>query len=180
MGTFPRVTHPSAADPEGPARLACVKPAASVRSEPGSNSQVENSIMTDHYVLNRRELTRSSNSITAPKNLVFSYQNVTVICLLVNGPKTIRETPPTTFLFLPIFNCQITDIRASKPKRQNPRSQTVKPGPSASQPILCDFQKRTQSALEAPPPSSVSGVIDPPSETVNTNRQRNFMKMISN
>ena len=40
-GTFPRVTHPSAADPEGPARLACVKPAASVRSEPGSNSQVE-------------------------------------------------------------------------------------------------------------------------------------------
>ncbi len=40
-GTFPRVTHPSAAPPEGSARLACVKPAASVRSEPGSNSQVE-------------------------------------------------------------------------------------------------------------------------------------------
>ena len=37
---FPRVTHPSAADTEVPARLACVKPAASVRSEPGSNSQV--------------------------------------------------------------------------------------------------------------------------------------------
>ena len=40
MGTFPRVTHPSAAHPKGCARLACVKPAASVRSEPGSNSQV--------------------------------------------------------------------------------------------------------------------------------------------
>ena len=40
-GTFPRVTHPSAAKPEGFARLACVRPAASVRSEPGSNSQVE-------------------------------------------------------------------------------------------------------------------------------------------
>ena len=40
-GTFPRVTHPSAARPEGRARLACVRPAASVRSEPGSNSQVE-------------------------------------------------------------------------------------------------------------------------------------------
>ncbi len=40
-GTFPRVTNPSAAHPEGCARLACVKPAASVRSEPGSNSQVE-------------------------------------------------------------------------------------------------------------------------------------------
>ena len=38
---FPRVTHPSAANPEGSARLACVRPAASVRSEPGSNSQVE-------------------------------------------------------------------------------------------------------------------------------------------
>ena len=40
-GTFPRVTNPSAARPEGLARLACVRPAASVRSEPGSNSQVE-------------------------------------------------------------------------------------------------------------------------------------------
>src|SRR5690606_5998832 len=41
LGRFPRVTHPSAAHPEGRARLACVRPAASVRSEPGSNSQVE-------------------------------------------------------------------------------------------------------------------------------------------
>ena len=41
MGRFPRVTHPSAAPSEKGARLACVKPAASVRSEPGSNSQVE-------------------------------------------------------------------------------------------------------------------------------------------
>ena len=40
-GTFPRVTHPSAAKTEVFARLACVKPAASVRSEPESNSQVE-------------------------------------------------------------------------------------------------------------------------------------------
>ena len=40
MGTFPRVTHPSATHPEGCVRLACVKPAASVRSEPGSNSHV--------------------------------------------------------------------------------------------------------------------------------------------
>lgn len=41
LGTFPRVTHPSAARTEVLARLACVRPAASVRSEPGSNSQVE-------------------------------------------------------------------------------------------------------------------------------------------
>ena len=42
---MPRVTHPSATVPKSKllvlVRLACVKPAASVRSEPESNSQVE-------------------------------------------------------------------------------------------------------------------------------------------
>ena len=38
---FPRVTHPSATPYCYGVRLACVRPAASVRSEPGSNSQVE-------------------------------------------------------------------------------------------------------------------------------------------
>jgi hypothetical protein len=44
QGRYPRVTHPFATriDPEGtiPVRLACVRRAASVRSEPGSNSQL--------------------------------------------------------------------------------------------------------------------------------------------
>src|SRR6478609_511238 len=40
---FPRVTHPSATPYCYGVRLACVRPAASVRSEPGSNSQVESS-----------------------------------------------------------------------------------------------------------------------------------------
>ncbi len=39
-GRSPRVAHPCAAPPEGGARLACVRRAASVRSEPGSNSQL--------------------------------------------------------------------------------------------------------------------------------------------
>jgi hypothetical protein len=41
-GRFPRVTHPCAAGGGGPppARLACVRRAASVRPEPGSNSQL--------------------------------------------------------------------------------------------------------------------------------------------
>ena len=51
MGRFPRVTHPSAARTEMRARLACVKPAASVRSEPGSNSQVETSILASGHAL---------------------------------------------------------------------------------------------------------------------------------
>ena len=45
LGRFPRVTHPCATfhHPEGwlHVRLACVRHAASVRSEPGSNSQVD-------------------------------------------------------------------------------------------------------------------------------------------
>ena len=36
-----RVTHPSATKSEDFVRLACVKPATSVRSEPGSNSPIE-------------------------------------------------------------------------------------------------------------------------------------------
>jgi hypothetical protein len=45
QGRFPRVTHPSATIPRAEAlrtvRLACVRRAASVRSEPGSNSQLQ-------------------------------------------------------------------------------------------------------------------------------------------
>ena len=41
-----RVTHPFAGDPCGPPRLACVKHAASVRPEPGSNSPMDRSIKT--------------------------------------------------------------------------------------------------------------------------------------
>ncbi|CCC96787.1 conserved protein of unknown function [Azospirillum baldaniorum] len=40
-GRFPRVTHPCATRAEALVRLACVRHAASVRSEPGSNSQVQ-------------------------------------------------------------------------------------------------------------------------------------------
>jgi hypothetical protein len=40
-GRFPRVTHPCATKAEAFVRLACVRHAASVRSEPGSNSQVD-------------------------------------------------------------------------------------------------------------------------------------------
>ena len=44
LGRFPRVTHPCAtlttAEAMDPVRLACVRRAASVRPEPGSNSQI--------------------------------------------------------------------------------------------------------------------------------------------
>ena len=40
IGRFSRVIHPPATSSEEGVRLACVRPAASVRSERGSNSQV--------------------------------------------------------------------------------------------------------------------------------------------
>src|SRR5262249_15342439 len=52
-GTFPRVTHPCATNIETRksqfVRLACVRPAASVRSEPGSNSQVDLEVSCKNY-----------------------------------------------------------------------------------------------------------------------------------
>ena len=41
QGRFPRATHPCATKAEAFVRLACVRHAASVRSEPGSNSHVQ-------------------------------------------------------------------------------------------------------------------------------------------
>jgi hypothetical protein len=65
QGRYPRVTHPFATrmDPEGtiPVRLACVRRAASVRSEPGSNSQL--------HPCSRRQTRRprQPRSLTGPR-----------------------------------------------------------------------------------------------------------------
>ncbi|MDK4704439.1 hypothetical protein PH562_19460, partial [Rhizobium sp. CNPSo 4062] len=74
-----------------------------------------------------------------------------------------REAPPPTFLFLLIFNCQITD-QSNQSKTELPSI----PGPaqnqqSASQPIQ-ETPERETSSPAAPPPSSVIGLIDPTSE----------------
>jgi hypothetical protein len=65
QGRFPRVTHPCAAPPEGGARLACVRRAASVRSEPGSNSQLHPG--TNWH--KRSKLRPSRSAETNPPNL---------------------------------------------------------------------------------------------------------------
>ena len=64
-----RVTHPSATDTEMPVRLACVKHAASVRSEPGSNSQVHHSPEPKSQTTTNEDptqLTRSSSRQIQP------------------------------------------------------------------------------------------------------------------
>src|SRR5690606_40629651 len=57
-GRFPRVTHPCATSSEELVRLACVRHAASVRSEPGSNSQV----CVTHQAGTDRKSTRLNSS----------------------------------------------------------------------------------------------------------------------
>jgi hypothetical protein len=68
-GTFPRVTHPSAARAEALARLACVKPAASVRSEPGSNSQVETSLLRATASLLERRIAQDPSLTDEPLHI---------------------------------------------------------------------------------------------------------------
>ena len=124
------------------ARLACVKPAASVRSEPGSNSQVENSIMTDHYVLNRRELTRPTPH-HCDTGLMFSYQNVTVICLLNRQNRnSVRENRRPRFSF---FSYSIVKkLTIPSPKRLTVGKTPVRtqsPEPNQHALILDDFSR---------------------------------------
>ena len=69
-GRFPRVTHPCATVPEGTVRLACVRHAASVRSEPGSNSQVQ--IASNR---SRKRLRRIAVSVPKPKRRITCYSS---------------------------------------------------------------------------------------------------------
>ena len=82
---FPRVTHPSATSPEGPVRLACVRPAASVHSEPGSNSQVESS----------EELSLTSNLRTSAC-IQLGYRSLQFMCSSYRSnqnPQTVKLSP---------------------------------------------------------------------------------------
>ena len=68
-GRFPRVTHPCATVAEATVRLACVRHAASVRSEPGSNSQVqdasEKALETDRQTHPKPKRTKTCYSLLA-------------------------------------------------------------------------------------------------------------------
>jgi hypothetical protein len=81
LGMFPRVTHPSATSPEGPVRLACVRPAASVHSEPGSNSQVESA----------EALSLTSNLRTSAPVFACKHKGLSVSCFGCRNNKS-RKT----------------------------------------------------------------------------------------
>ena len=155
-------------------RLACVKPAASVRSEPGSNSQVENSIIDlNHVILNRRELhtnlgkqtkrftalSPSSNLRRKPRPGVFSLKrDRQSLFQRMPNLSSIPQASPPTFLFLPYSIVK---------KQTHIRVKTIKPKPESSDPLnpllaadpRFSLERRT-SSLAAPPPSSVSGLIE--------------------
>ena len=129
---FPRVTHPSATPPCEGVRLACVKPAASVRSEPGSNSQVvaQELIPTSHSLCpssdgqSRRVPNTSAqaqrNKPQRPKRDEFGNVTSSVIsrrtevqCLPLGKPQGYRR-PRFSFFRC---NCQTARKLQSSPKQ---------------------------------------------------------------
>ena len=134
-------------------RLACVKPAASVRSEPGSNSQVENSILTKSRHSESTRTHTHHHPHHCDNNEVYSLvQNVTVK-VYSKGSKSLQtpQASPPTFLFLLIFNCQKTD-RISQSKNQSPQSLNPRK-PTSIQLINLIYLERKTSSPAAPPPS---------------------------
>ena len=119
-GRFPRVTHPCATNPEGFVRLACVRHAASVRSEPGSNSQVLSKYHTARVNPQTAQyLTSGADTCTCQ---TYGYVRTCIGIDLVTGfrgPKTLRtgrrrphvpsskptmsKNPPTKFGGQPVF-----------------------------------------------------------------------------
>ena len=74
MGISPRVTHPCASfrrtEVRLHLRLACVKPAASVRSEPGSNSHVQSKASLKPSTQDQTEIQSRADIQEASKNSI--------------------------------------------------------------------------------------------------------------
>ena len=79
MDRYLRVTHPSATKAETFVRLACVKHAASVRSEPGSNSQVHLKPSTQrHQTINERDLDQNPETRHPTRSAEHTFKHVSV------------------------------------------------------------------------------------------------------
>ena len=84
LGRFPHVTHPCATKSEDFVRLACVKHAASVRSEPGSNSQVLEKLSKLSYLNPTQTCIHHTECVVVnyhhlPIPLLFNFQTATTI-----------------------------------------------------------------------------------------------------
>ena len=89
--------------------------------------------------------------------------------------RTVRETPPPTFLFLPssIVKKQTKHKVPSHPKPQN-KPPKPKPSPGPNNPSNQETSERVHPSPAAPPPSLVKRVIKLPQQT----SQRRFCKNI--
>jgi hypothetical protein len=133
-----RVTHPSATEGCPPVRLACVKHAASVRSEPGSNSQVHHAWFEEPRQTNKPCLSLSGfpgvehqgSYLTSVTVTHQRYITATPIKHQINQNRAHGQTPstiklsakshiplsrakraraPPTYPFHRLYNCQRTE-----------------------------------------------------------------------
>ena len=104
-----RVTHPSAArmstEVNIPARLACVKHAASVRPEPGSNSDVQ-SLTSTHRL---PPSTRQSTQLPSFRQSVSLIKNLTVDTIVAPF-----GAPVSSFLYKMTFLCIVFKDRCCR------------------------------------------------------------------
>ena len=173
---FPRVTHPSATPPHRGVRLACVKPAASVRSEPGSNSQV---VKQPRF---RTQLSHSSKarplgpaSRRVPKHIrqppqkktnTMNFENVTVGEVLLLRFRTVlasqrtARTPPSTFLFLPMKLSNSVESRSSPETSSPTHRQTREDDNTPGKPCRAITTKPKLGSVETRGPLISSAAVD--------------------
>jgi hypothetical protein len=123
-----------------------------------------------------------ASRITASTTLVFSYQNVTVTCLLKQTDLAIRPRKPADHVSLSsIFNCQKTDEQVStkRPNVGNPRDQPLNPVPISMRQLLSDFFKTkvivASSAAALVSERGYRGHYAVPSMAKNTKQQEIFI-----
>ncbi|CCC98582.1 conserved protein of unknown function [Azospirillum baldaniorum] len=130
-GRFPRVTHPCATRAEALVRLACVRHAASVRSEPGSNSQVQ----AGHRSEDRIHLTGPLNATSPKLSKLFVSYCLTEMLKRPAMPVPLRNRPAANGqnrrLRIPSHNTVST---ISKIPRLQENRNTPRPTPSRSGP----------------------------------------------
>jgi hypothetical protein len=112
-----------------------------------------------------------------PKNMVFSYQNVTVTCLPVSRPSdppARPRRPRFSFFHSSIVKKQTPKSLKKKPGTSKPTEPNLNPAPISIQPISRISPEQETSSPAAPPPSSVSGVIVVCPQTSQQGSNRNF------
>ena len=149
-GRFPRVTHPCATKPEGFVRLACVRHAASVRSEPGSNSQVHEQSMTGKPATDRQgavpKICTTSTSIhRAPQPKLRADEALWYVRTYRNG--VCLTTVPAPLSALAVG--RRPHVPSSKPTMRKSKSSLTPETPGKNPYSFSEFRWRPRGALPA-------------------------------